>query len=270
LISQRRSRVRRALTLSRRGRLTLLAPVAAGAAAAVAMALLPGSATAPALTVKLLADQAAAAALQQPSVSPDQWVFREIKYKIGGAATRLDPARDRGTRDTWETADGTRGDHNMGLFLGPLLGFAIPGLIPYAHLGSLPPDPAALERYLADHEPSLSWASPDKRAFDAIASILSQYVVPPRLAAELYRALADIPGVTVNAHATDVAGRPGVAFALPGRSVSEIILDPSTDALAGLAGQFGVLKLGRSSVTWLTYQVAIIREAFVSGNGVLP
>jgi hypothetical protein len=271
--SQRRRPFHRATSLSRRGRLAIIAPVAAGAAAAIALALLPGgTAPAPALTVTLLADQAAAAALRQPSVSPGQWVFREIKYKMGQSPL-WNPASHGDTTDTWETADGIRGDD-----MGPLplfvLGSSVPGSVPYADLGSLPSNPAALERYLADRQAYMSWASPSKRAFDSIESIFAQYVVPPKLAAELYRALADIPGVTVNAHVRDIAGRPGVAFALPGGWLSEIILNPTSDMFMGLQGRFGVVKAepkGHTTpVTWVTYQLALIREAFVSGNGVLP
>ncbi len=38
------------------------------------------------------------------------------------------------------------------------------------------------------------------------------YLMPPSLTAELYRALGNIPGVTVNQHAVNVAGRAGIGF----------------------------------------------------------
>jgi hypothetical protein len=56
---------------------------------------------------------------------------------------------------------------------------------------------------------------PAIREFDAIEDMITSYVMPPQLTAELYRALGDIPGVTVDEHAVDVAGRPGIATATP-------------------------------------------------------
>jgi len=44
--------------------------------------------------------------------------------------------------------------------------------------------------------------------------MLTAYVLPPALTAECYRALGDIPGITIAPHAVDVAGRRGVAFTL--------------------------------------------------------
>src|SRR5262249_25439390 len=62
--------------------------------------------------------------------------------------------------------------------------------------------------------------------------------MPPALTAELYRALGDIPGVTVDHHAVDVAGRDGVGFqiTLPRRAgggVDEIVINPRPHQLMG-------------------------------------
>lgn len=66
-----------------------------------------------------------------------------------------------------------------------------------------------------------------KRAFAAIGQILDTHFVKPALLAELYRALGDLPGVTVNSHAIDIAGRHGVAFtmSLLGGVRLQIVLD---------------------------------------------
>jgi hypothetical protein len=53
-------------------------------------------------------------------------------------------------------------------------------------------------------------------AFNEIEGLLLELHAPPKLTTELYRALAYVPGVTVNAHATDIAGRRGIAFELSG------------------------------------------------------
>ena len=104
----------------------------------------------------------------------------------------------------------------------------------YAELGSLPPDPAALDAYLA------KLVYPDGRetqlikgmsAFSSIEDMLMNYVLPPSLEAEVYQALAAIPAVKVDSHVTAIDGQAGVAFVLPPTPQSEkleIILDASS------------------------------------------
>jgi hypothetical protein len=60
--------------------------------------------------------------------------------------------------------------------------------------------------------------------------MLTNYVLPPGLAAEIYQALAAIPAVKVDSHVTAIDGRPGVAFVLPPTRQSEkleLVLDAS-------------------------------------------
>jgi hypothetical protein len=159
------------------------------------------------------------------------------------------------------TADGILGHAG-----GPTIRPVLPAL-PYADLGSLPPGPAALERYLADQHvsgfPGLRTNDKAAKAFDEIMGLLWNYVLPPKLTAELYRALTYIPGVTVNAHATDIAGRPGIAFELSGTygpgTEQELILNPSDYAL---------MAVGSTNTTRArTIQLAVLRRAFVSRPG---
>ena len=116
--------------------------------------------------------------------------------------------------------------------------------VTYAGLNSLPRSPAALDRYLASL-PLRGWGPASYREFDIISALLFTYLMPPALTAELYRALGDIPGVTVDQHAVDVAGRAGIGFQIteprmlppspdtPVRSVAQLILDPKTYDLIG-------------------------------------
>ena len=199
-----------------------------GVAVAAATVLVAGIVTAarpsdPAvLTVKLLADRASAAALTQPKVSPGQWVYRVRERSYWDSSTIR-------TSAGWETADGVLryGDPT-------LLGASGPGfydvLIPrYSQLGSLPRDPAALDAYLVHLDPA-----PDNKSlipFNGINTMLSNYVLPPALEAEMYQALAVIPGVQVDSHVTAIDGQSGVAFVLPATRQSdkeEIILDASS------------------------------------------
>jgi hypothetical protein len=273
-------------------RLAVIAPVAAGIAAAIALTTLPGPGTnsAPVTgTVKLLADRAAAAALAWPSVRPGQWVYREIQFQMTG----YQDVQPSGTESTWTTAAGTPGYVNGG----PAVGF-VTRAIPYSELGSLPSGPAALEKYLGDQplsalvpgggqHPLPRPTTPTEHAtmaFQEIEGMLWDYVLPPKLAADLFRALAYIPGITARPRATDIAGRHGVAFVLPrtqlrGMSL-ELILNPSDYTLMALgqkivppSGKITPMPNGSYSgiVTWVqSMQLAVIGQAYVSRPGVLP
>lgn len=263
---------------------------AGGLAAAVAAGLITAQAVTPAgaptagtLTVPELAYRAAAAASRQPAVPPGQWVFWREKASGPGCGSGC------GSFHVWTTADSGRAawfyrGKVVSLGTGPFDGQPLPSLVPqrgwavgsqtgkipvsYADLRSLPRDPGALDRYLGRLPlPHLrGWGPPPAREFVIIAMMLTSYLMPPRLTAELYRALGDIPGVTVTDHAVDVAGRPGVGFispALPGGGRKEIILSPRSYQLMG------------DNVLWGARQrlldgTAILQKALVSGPGVWP
>ena len=221
----------------RQRRILIRAGAAAVTAAAIAATGIVAAArpSAPVvLTAKLLADRASAAALDQPEVSPGQWVYRVVEGKL--------PFRPKGvpqviTQAGWETADGlvTYGDN---LSAGVDTGDNIPA---YSQLGSLPADPAALDAYLArlvypDSKPTK--VQQGLAAFSVIHDMLINYVLPPELQAEVYQALAAIPAVTVDSHVTAIDGQAGAAFVLPETSQSdkqEIILDASTYRFLGRA-----------------------------------
>ena len=96
--------------------------------------------------------------------------------------------------------------------------------------------------------------------------LLITYVMPPRLTAELYRALGDVPGVTVNDHAVDVAGRPGIGVigpALPGGGNMEIIFSPRTYHLMGNDLVWGPRHQPQNGT-------AILQTAPVPGPGARP
>jgi hypothetical protein len=281
-------------------RLAAAAGLAAAVAAGVVIAqmIAPGGASpAGALTVRELAYRAAASAARQPAARPGQWVFWQEKTGGRGCGTRC------ATLHVWTTADAQQaawvyrgkvvsighgplahvpfvGQPQPSMLIGRVPvpedgggGWAVAisgGKIPvsYAALSSLPRDPRALDRYLGRlsvPHPG-GWGSPAAREFTIIEMMLTSYVMPPRLTAELYRALGDIPGVTVDGQAVDVAGRPGVGFvspALPGAGNTEIILSPRTYRLMG-----DDLLLGPRHQ--LISGTAILRETPVSGPGVWP
>jgi hypothetical protein len=204
-------------------RLGAIVSVAAALVAGVVVAVLP-SAPVVLTAAKLLADRASAAALTQPTVSPSQWVYRVVES--------YNPLRPKGRPKTnteagWETADGgvTYGNNYSG-GLGP--GDGLPS---YSELGSLPRNPAALDAYLARlNGPNPKPFQKGLSAFSGIRDMLMNYVLPPALEAEVYQALAIIPGIEVDSHVTAIDGQAGVAFVLPPTPQSEkleIILNAS-------------------------------------------
>jgi len=173
------------------------------------------------LTAQLLADRASAAALAQPAVNPGQWVYREIVLSYPHTANSI--------VNSWETANdaGFYGEWSNGYSYA----HAFPS---YSQLGSLPRDPAALDAYLGNEAGSN--AAPDVKAaaaFNDFDDMLSNFVLPPALQAEVYQALALLPGIQADSHVTTIAGQVGVAFVkqpTPTTAKGEIILSPSTYA----------------------------------------
>jgi hypothetical protein len=233
----------------------------------------------------LLADSAAATAAAQLAVLPGQWIYRQrLDRTLGDGMLCPRPGRHpvsgtcpSGIQKTegWSTADGTRSAWFYGGKL--ITAGGAPAPVSYADLGSLHRDPAAIVAYIAK-----KWAypktggGPASAAFQGIFALLGNYVLPPAVAAELYLALADIPGVTVNPHATDLAGRHGPAFTLkvkdgPGYDVFELILNPHTYTLMGFTeAVHGVTAEDRHVHLVLGSEVAILRQVPVSGSGVRP
>jgi len=197
-------------------RLVIAVPLALGLAAGVTVAVLPSSP--PVLTAQLLADRAAAAALNSPATSAGQWVYERLEDYHPALGLRGFP--NPSFQDGWMTADGTL-SYGAGSIGDPIF--------PYDKLDSLPRDPAAFNAYFVNQDP----AKTDNHSvvdFSQIMQMLFGMILPPWLEAEMYHALALIPDVQVKDHVKDIAGRAGVAFVLPPTKQSEqleIILDSS-------------------------------------------
>jgi hypothetical protein len=270
-------------------KLALTGLAAAATATAVTVALTapggapshPGTAS---LTAKELAYRAAGAAAAQPGVRPGQWIYRQVKVTSAGSVLN-------GTYQGWDTANSAketyltkykkairvpcpRGGCRPKMLL---LGMIVNLPVTYASLSSLPHNPGALDHYLAGI-PLPGGAPAPFREFDIIATMLMRYVMPPALTAELYQALGDIPGVTVDQHAVDVAGRHGTGFQIsappaPNHSghvpnTEQIILNPKTYALMGIQS---ATNQRRGPGHRHGYSgTAILKTAFVSGPGILP
>jgi hypothetical protein len=197
-------------------RLAIAVALALGLAAGVTVAVLPSGP--PVLTVQLLADRAAAAALTAPDVPAGQWIYVVTEHTFSGR--RLAGIRSPFVQDGWMTADGTISD-GAGISGNPIY--------PYDKLGSLPRDPAQLDAYFVSLDP-VKTDNKSVVAFSKIDAMLFGMVLPPWLQAEMYHALALIPTIEVRQDVKDIAGRAGVAFLLPQTKQSdqqEIILDAS-------------------------------------------
>lgn len=250
-------------------RLAIAAPLAAGLAVGVTVAVLPSgqpvstvlqpvpTVRQPVLTVELLADRAAAAALASPAVPAGQWVYEVTERSLPLPPRLRIPAGAHNpvVHQGWMTADGTL-NYGAGILGNPIF--------PYSKLGSLPRDPAKLDAYFVSQDP----AKTDNKSvvdFSQIRSMLFGMVLPPPLEAEMFRALALIPTIQVKDHVKDIAGRAGVAFALPETRQSvkqEIILDASDYHLLA-QGDWGV----DSSRPSPNMETAILKEYLVAELG---
>jgi len=104
-----------------------------------------------------------------------------------------------------------------------------------AYLASLPTDPGALLAVLRD-EVDVAGPDGDRQVFKAGAALATaaDALLPPRLRAALYRALAAVPGVERIPGRVDLAGRPGVAIAHTSNGKrTEIVIDPATSRTLG-------------------------------------
>jgi len=114
----------------------------------------------------------------------------------------------------------------------PLPPVTCPGAAPargtYAFLASLPTDPGRLRAWLYRHPDGGNRS--DAQAWTDIGDMLREMLVPPKLAAALFRVAATIPGATVVPHATNAVGRVGVGVS---RSGAALIFDPKTYQLIG-------------------------------------
>jgi hypothetical protein len=109
---------------------------------------------------------------------------------------------------------------------------------------------------------------PAQEAFVTIGDLLRSVIAPPKVAAALYRAAALIPGVTLDLHVKDAAGRPGVAVGRVGPGIDggirdELIFSRSTSKFIG--ERTVIVRTGLTTSAW-----AILAEAFVDHRGQLP
>lgn len=241
------------------------------------------------LTAAYVLNQAAsaAAASSQPVPRPGQFIYvtsvtTYVSSEIGPAGEKSWLYRTK--RQIWQSADGQRAGllqivdrGNVKLPWGPvppadsgtaadwtsLPPSSCPGAAParstYAFLASLPTDPAGLRAWLYQHPDGQNAA--DAQAWTDIGDMLREMLVPPKLAAALFRVAATIPGATVVPHATNAVGRTGVAVS---RSGMELIFDPRTYQLIGEGGVLTKAVRGEGPAGTVIAATAQLTETVVS------
>jgi hypothetical protein len=185
-------------------------------------------------------ENAAAAAEKKPFTAPrdDQWIYIEDRFTTSDGKTQI----SRG----WRKADGTafafiRGGGRLRVeTLERRPGRpdpTPPGLLDsYKTLAALPTDPDALLRWAYQRAENITGAGMNEHGdvYLMFNHMLRENVLPPELEAAIFRALKQIPGVTV-LDTVDVAGRPAIALGL-GTSDwlhEELLLDKETYAYRG-------------------------------------
>ncbi|MGW0658196.1 CU044_5270 family protein [Streptodolium elevatio] len=238
-------------------RWTLIAPAVAAAVAGavvVSAAVIEGPSSRPAVSA---ADRDAAAGLlaraalvagakAEVPVRDDQYEYIEtwganakIEMVDGKYRTTLMPPSKN---EVWRPVTGTgemlmrsgNGSEFRDSVTAPAPGEKISGHPGYRFLESLSTDPGTLLGQLRElAQPNDN--PPDQRVFTLIGDILRAGVMPPEFSAALFRAAAELPGVTILPNATDALGRPGVAVAMVAAQGSreEWIFDPDTAELLG-------------------------------------
>jgi hypothetical protein len=133
----------------------------------------------------------------------------------------------------------------------------------YRLLQSIPTQPGALLAYL---KAGKKWTNDDPPT--EIADLINEAVIPPALAAALYRLAATLPGATLVPHATNAVGRAGIGIlwtSKPAKQVynDEWIFDKTTLQFIGVRTYDR--KTGK-----LAGESAILQRAFTAKAGQRP
>jgi len=108
-----------------------------------------------------------------------------------------------------------------------------PGDTTYRLLQSIPTEPKALLAYLIAAKKFTNDDPPTE-----IGDLIRESIMPPALAAALYRLAATLPGATLIPHATTGTGQPGIGIMWTSKSAKQVyqnewIFDPKTLQFVG-------------------------------------
>ncbi|HZR49570.1 MAG TPA: CU044_5270 family protein [Streptosporangiaceae bacterium] len=297
-----------ALTAAAAAVAAILAVALAGAPAAGPVTALgtPQSASLVAKVLGTAARVVAARPVTEPR--PGQWFYYRSVDSATGQSTQTD--------DEWITFDGSKSAYfgpggQLTTHIGPvprikgtdaLAAFdtSITPLTSYNALAALPASPRALLAAV-DAELARAWSGQDyfgvtgkattkpQREFAWLGLLLwnAYAAAPPPAVAAVYQAIATIPGVSVDQHVTDAAGRSAIGVT-DDQGQTEILLNPATYQPIGLIVRSAGAKLAKpapgyslsstgalaSPVPMVTHtygpqtsSIAIVRVSEVSGPG---
>ncbi|MCA2224411.1 CU044_5270 family protein [Nonomuraea aurantiaca] len=200
-----------------------------------------GEPTLPAANAQVVLTRIAATVQKKDFTPPrdDQWIYTESRMRIQDASStgkRLTPRTPltNTIEEFWTRADGRRVGYKVG---GKLITTKPRKRTPentYAMLATLPTDP---DKLLARFRKINTMRAGDQDGwiFQRLGVTLSQNIAPPAQESAIFKAMAKLPGVTVNESAVDDEGRPtlSVSRVSDGWLKREVLLDPSTYAFRG-------------------------------------
>jgi hypothetical protein len=185
------------------------------------------------------------------------------------------------TGEYWDSVDGSRPNWSVSVErLGHMESTQAPvdphpGLDAptYKFLTTLPTDPDRLLALIRQSKTARGQGKIvdlDQSVFETIGTLIHRALLPPGLAAALYRAAAKIPGVRIVRDTVDATGRHGIGvfrssrrIATPGQAYAMMwIFDPRTYAFRGER-----LDVGTTSNSIALLQVAVVDQATRRPNG---
>jgi hypothetical protein len=133
----------------------------------------------------------------------------------------------------------------------------------YRLLQSIPTQPDALLAYL---KAGKKWTNDDPPT--EIGDLIRETIMPPALAAAVYRLAATLPGATLVPHAANAAGREGIGIMWTSKTAKQVyrnewIFDQTT--LQFIGEKTFDPKTGKP-----TGESAILQQAFTATAGQLP
>jgi hypothetical protein len=197
----------------------------------------PGLPGVPVAAAEVL-ERAADAAERKPFTPPrdDQWLYFEDRFSgsKGEPRTWRTWRRADGGAMAWiengklkvETLDPPREPAGRPIPIGPLAG--------YKAVAALPTDPDALLRWAYEQAENITGGGLNDHGdvFLLFEHMMSSNVLPPELEAGIFRALKQVPGVTLDP--VDVFGRPAFALGLTEDWLhQELLLDRETYTYVG-------------------------------------
>ena len=150
----------------------------------------------------------------------------------------------------------------------PQLNFTCPseghlGDASYRLLQSIPTQPDALLAYL---KAGKKWTNDDPPT--EIGDMIRETIMPPALAAALYRLAATLPGATLVPHATNAVGRAGIGIMWTSKTAKQVyknewIFDKTTLQFIGE-------RIYDPETGKVSGESAVIQQAFTAKAGQLP